>query len=388
MHFVSPVRNAAELEILIALAIFQVVSPKIAWFSTKWGNVVSIGIKLFLGWLLIGVTYGLESSYYLILLLPVVSAATTLNGPGTFLFTFLSAAAYLAFWLFVDLSRYIITPSEIREISLRVLFLPVVGYLTYQLAEANRIEARKYQKVASELATANQNLQDATEHIRRADRLAALGQLTAGLAHEIRNPLGTIRNSAEILAKRLANEDAVIQELTGYISSETDRANMLITRFLQFARPFELEREPASVTEVIDHAVEKLNRRNPAYPVTVIRNDSPDLRPISIDAGMMEQVMLNLLSNAAEASPAGGVITVKTRQVDHAVEIAVIDRGAGIEPKHRENIFNPFFTTKSDGVGLGLAIVSKIIDEHGGQITVESNPGEGSVFRVWLPAES
>ena len=92
--------------------------------------------------------------------------------------------------------------------------------------------------------------------------------------------------------------------------------------------------------------------------------------------------------NAAQASPPGGVVTVKTRLVErHRSEIAVIDRGSGIDPKNLESIFNPFFTTKSDGVGLGLAIVSKIVDEHGGQITVESTPGEGSVFRVFLPLQ-
>src|SRR5437660_12594215 len=101
----------------------------------------------------------------------------------------------------------------------------------------------------------------------------------------------------------------------------------------------------------------------------------------------MERVISNLLLNAAHASPSGGVITVKTRRVDSTVEISVIDRGSGIDPKNLESIFNPFFTTKPEGVGLGLAIVSKIVDEHGGQITVESTPGEGTVFRVYLPLD-
>src|SRR5438309_7128964 len=100
----------------------------------------------------------------------------------------------------------------------------------------------------------------------------------------------------------------------------------------------------------------------------------------------MERVFYNLILNAAQASPPRGAVTVKTRSIDGNVEISVIDRGSGIEPGHLENIFNPFFTTKSDGVGLGLAIVSKIIDEHDGRIVVESHPGEGSVFRVYVPA--
>ena len=99
----------------------------------------------------------------------------------------------------------------------------------------------------------------------------------------------------------------------------------------------------------------------------------------------MERVFSNLIINAAQASPPGGVVTVKTRLADTMVEVSVIDRGSGIDPKNLESIFNPFFTTKSEGVGLGLAICSKIVDEHGGKISVESEPGEGSVFRVFLP---
>jgi len=101
----------------------------------------------------------------------------------------------------------------------------------------------------------------------------------------------------------------------------------------------------------------------------------------------MERVFYNLLLNAAQATPAGGAITVKTRLTDGLAEISVIDRGAGIDSKHLESIFNPFFTTKPEGVGLGLAIVSKIVDEHGGRMAVESAPGKGSVFRVYLPLQ-
>jgi signal transduction histidine kinase len=119
--------------------------------------------------------------------------------------------------------------------------------------------------------------------------------------------------------------------------------------------------------------------------VTIYKNYSPDIPPFPLDGQLMERVLYNLVLNAAQASPPNGSITVKTRESDGTVEITVIDRGSGIDPKHMENIFNPFYTTKSAGVGLGLAIVSKIVDEHGGKITVESKPGEGSVFRVYLP---
>ncbi|HLX43077.1 MAG TPA: ATP-binding protein, partial [Bryobacteraceae bacterium] len=115
---------------------------------------------------------------------------------------------------------------------------------------------------------------------------------------------------------------------------------------------------------------------------------SPDIPAVAFDAELMERVISNLIMNAAQASRPGGMVTVTTRLDDGTAEIAIIDRGSGIDPKNLESIFNPFFTTKSDGVGLGLAICSKIVDEHGGQITVESTPGEGSVFRVFIPIGS
>ena len=149
-----------------------------------------------------------------------------------------------------------------------------------------------------------------------------------------------------------------------------------------------MQLKEAELTEVIDRAVAQIAQRKPPYEVAVYKNYSPDIRPFPLDSDLMESVVYNLLENAAQASPPGGAITVKTRPVDNGVEIAVIDRGTGIASTDRENIFNPFFTTKADGIGLGLAIVAKIIDEHGGKIAVESEPGQGSVFRVLLPVNA
>jgi signal transduction histidine kinase len=265
--------------------------------------------------------------------------------------------------------------------------LPVAGYLTYQLAQANQAEKRKAQQVVEELARANRSLQEAQAEVRRAERLAALGQLTAGLAHELRNPLGTMKTSAEMLSRQVSKENAVAQEMAGFITSEVDRTNSLITRFLDFARPQHLKLETADITIMLDSAIARFDReqKSAGTSVTVFKNYSPDVPPVRFDSELMERVIANLLVNAAQASPPGGVVTVKTLSNNTEVEVAVIDRGSGIDPKNIENIFNPFFTTKTDGIGFGLAIISKILDEHGGRITVESTLGEGSVFRVFLP---
>lgn len=377
-----------EIAILLALAALQIAEPRLGWLSTERGILVSVLLKLGLCYLLIGWTGGISSTYYVILLLPVLSAATTLHLAGTLAVTVFACLLYLSFLLYVDWTRYEFTPEAFGEVGLRVIFLPVVAFLTHQLAEANRIEARRSQAVAMELERANRSLREAEAAVRRADRLAALGQLTAGLAHELRNPLGTIRASSEMLLKSVSSENEIARELAGFIASEVDRTNSLITRFLEFARPLKLRLEDTDVTSVIDAAIAELERHNPPYAVSVHRNYSPDVPRIAADAELLQRVVYNLLSNAAQATPPGGAITVKTRATASAVEIAVIDRGTGIESQHLENIFNPFFTTKTDGVGLGLAIVSKIVDEHGGRVAVESQPGQGSVFLVQLPLKA
>jgi signal transduction histidine kinase len=168
--------------------------------------------------------------------------------------------------------------------------------------------------------------------------------------------------------------------MAGYISTEVDRTNSLITRFLDFARPQHLRLEPTDITAILDRAIASLPG------IAIYKNYSPGIPPVPVDAELLERVFSNLILNAAQASPEGGVVTVKTQLLDNKkVEVCVIDRGSGIEAKNLESIFNPFFTTKPEGVGLGLAICSKIVDEHGGHITVESTAGEGSVFHVILP---
>ncbi len=387
MAATGPVREPGFVTVLFLLAGVQVIEQRLPFFLTTRGGVLVNLLKLILGYILIWRSGRVTSSYYWILLVPVVSAATTLGVPGTVLFTVLACATYLSFLVTTDWTRYTLPPDQIPELTLRLILLAVIGYLTQRLAEATRTEARRAQAAAVQLAEANLSLQEAEATVRRSERLAALGQLSAGLAHELRNPLGTIRASAETLLKNLPPDSEIAREVAGFIASEVDRTNSLVTRFLEFARPLELKPQTAELTEVIDRAVASLERGTPRYDVTVYKNYSPDVRPFALDGELMERAIYNLLLNAAQATPPGGAVTVKTRPVDGNVEISVIDRGAGIAPKDVENIFNPFFTTRQEGVGLGLAIVSKIVDLHGGKMAVESEPGKGSVFRVFLPVE-
>jgi len=385
MAVLSPHGDVYEIAPLTALCALQILEPKLEFVGTTRGKVLWIVLKLLFCYVLIGFTFALSSSYYWLLLLPVISAGTSLGLIGTLIFIVLSSGAYLSFLVFLDPSRWVIELQEKRDVALRVILLAVAGTLTNTLAEALRRQFAKTKAVADQLAEANRNLRQAEEAVRRSDRLAALGQLAAGLAHELRNPLGTIRASAEMLTRSVASENEVAREVAGFISEEVDRTNSLVTRFLDFVRPLELRRAPADLAQVLDRSVAMVEREAAAREVTVYKNYSPDIPPFPLDAELMERVFYNLLANAAQATAPGGAVTVKTRPAGDNAEISIIDRGEGIDPKLMETIFNPFFTTKADGVGLGLAICSKIVDQHGGTIAVESELGKGSVFRVCLP---
>jgi len=387
------------IAMLASLALAQVLETKLSALASESARIYWNLLKLLLGVVLIGYTGnhmytengipigGIESRYWMVLALPMISAATALGVGGTLVFSLLAAGGYLMFLLppFFDWKRLQLDTASVTDVVLRAAFLAMVGNLANILAEDLRRQNQQFRQTAEKLAEANVHIQEAEEAVRRSDRLAALGQLSAGLAHELRNPLGTIKVSSEMLARSVAGENEVAREVAGFIATEVDRCNSLITRFLQFARPLQLHLEKADLSQVLDKAITTAGREAPG--VTVYKNYAPEIPPFPMDAELLERVFYNLVLNAAQASPEGGAVTVKTRAAGGTAEVAVIDRGAGIDPKHLETIFNPFFTTKPTGVGLGLAIVSKIVDEHGGKITVESELGKGSVFRVLLPIE-
>ena len=365
---------------LASIAFLQLIEGRIGWLDRVWGRVASIALQLLVWWLLMDITGWLASQYYPLLLLPVVSTATYLGVVGTMVTSVAAIGAYLSLLLRGEIVEF--PPEAIHTLAVNAIALAVAALIVNLLGEARRTEATRYRKAAEQLAIANQNLREAEAAVRRSERLAALGQLSAGLAHELRNPLGSIRGSAELLQRSMGGGDnPVARELAGIISEEVDRTNSLVTRFLDFARPLEPRREMTDVTQVIDRAAKHAR-------VEIIRNYSPDVPPLPIDPGLMEQVFINLLSNAAQASAPDAPITVVTRMVRDDAEISVIDRGCGIPPDKIETIFNPFVTTKQAGVGLGLAIVAKIVDGHGGSMAVESEPGKGSAFRLCLPVQA
>jgi signal transduction histidine kinase len=366
---------------LAALGLVQLLEPKVPALATRRGRVGCIVLKLVLGYLVIGYTGAIESHFWLVLLLPVVTAAATFGLVGTLVVLMTASGFYLSFLLYINWAQMTVESQDLSELVARVAFLAMAGILANSLAEDLRVQSEKHRRTAEHLAEANRQVLVAHEAVRRSDKLAALGQLTAGLAHELRNPLGTIKASAEMLNVQLSAEN----EVAGFISTEVDRTNSLVTRFLQFARPLRLRLESADLAHLLDRAIAEAEREAPG--IAVYRNYAPEIPPFPFDAELMERVFYNLVLNAAQATPPGGTVTVKTRAEGRIAEIAVIDRGTGIGAAQMKDIFNPFFTTKPEGVGLGLAIVAKIVDEHGGKIAVESEPGKGSIFCVSLPMD-
>jgi two-component system, NtrC family, sensor histidine kinase AtoS len=224
-----------------------------------------------------------------------------------------------------------------------------------------------------------------TDQLIRADRLAAMGELTAGVAHEVRNPLGVIRASVQLL-EDAKGDAARTTEIASVIKQEIDRLDRVIKALLDFGRPSTPTLVRADVNEVLQDVVLFTQRFAKQSDVRIEEHLGEDLPPVMADPDQLKQVFLNLVTNAVQAMGAsGGTITITTRGEGEYVEISVADDGPGIPASDIGKVFDPFFTKRAEGTGLGLTIVHRIIDEHEGHIEVESGP-EGTVFTVTLPA--
>jgi signal transduction histidine kinase len=396
-----PVREFHKQLILLIIGLFQISDQRVlASIPPSRRNVYSVAIKILLATLLIGHTAtgsepAIASPYYLIYFLPVVSAAMVFEAPGMLFWTACVAAAYCSY-LFPALAEFQLTSEGQTELAMRVIFFFLAAVVVNRLATENRRHALRYQRLAETLAETNRQLERAQAEARRSERLAALGQLSAGLAHEIRNPLAVIKGSAEMLDKKAASADPLTKELAGYVSSEVNRLNALVSRFLDFARPSQLDLHPEDVTAIIGRALRSAHDRWPDARIELETKYAADLPPVLVDAALCEQVFTNLISNAYEAMLAeGGRLDVQVRtsekgpeesSTNHGVIVELQDTGPGVPTDLREQIFNPFFTTKRTGVGLGLSIVSKIVDDHGGWIHVANGSHGGACFRLFLPA--
>lgn len=384
----EPIAEIHKQMVLAAIGVFQIFEHRFLGWAGRRGAAYSVLIKIGLASLLTAHTGDINSSYYLIYLLPVVTAAMFFGPWATLGWTALASAAYCSF-LIPALKEYELTASGASELAIRNLFFFLAAVLANRFVDERRSQAERYRAVAERLAETNRQLERAESERRRSERLAALGQLSAGLAHEIRNPLSVIKGSAETLSKRLPAENTLAAELAGYISSEVNRLNSIVSRFLDFARPLELEKRPAEIAPLVEQALKAARERWPEVKIEIEREYEDNLPQVPLDAELAGQVFANLVDNAYEATPSGGKLRVGiVAAEDHGrrgVEVRFEDTGPGIPADLREQIFNPFFSTKKTGVGLGLSIVSKIVDDHHGLVRIESEAGKGACFRVLFP---
>lgn len=275
----------------------------------------------------------------------------------------------------VNLSRKVnraYTPEELRSAEM------LVAQVALQLERSRLFE---------DLRRSYEELSIAQQELVKRERLAALGELSAVVAHEVRNPLGVIFNS--IASLRRVGVTAEKEKILAIVQEEAERLNRMVSDLLDFARPSEARMRPESIKTVITSAVDAANRALSSPHVTVDSDVAEDLPRIPLDADMIRQALINLVVNAVQAMPKGGHVKVTARLVEKSgarfAALQVVDDGPGMPREVADQVFQPFFTTRAAGTGLGLAVVKRIADAHHADVTVETAPGRGSTFSLFLP---
>ncbi len=398
LAILPPIQEYHKQLILLAFGILQLSEGWLIARLSSRGPAYIVLLKIALATALIDHTneIAINSYYYPIYYLPIVTAAEYFSPLATLLWTAAASAAYCSY-LYPAGQEFEIGAENYELLAIRILFFFLAAMLVNRFVVENRRQTKRYQELAEALAETNRKLEQAQAEARRSERLAALGQLSAGLAHEIRNPLGVIKGSAEMLNQKLQESNPLASELAGYISTEVNRLSALVSRFLDFARPLHTELTPQDITPVLDRSLQLVATMwKGGGPVAVERNYQEELPAVPLDESLCEQAFVNIIQNAYDAMGSeGGRLSVAaeiSRSLGRdGIEVRLCDSGPGVPEDLREQIFNPFVTTKKTGVGLGLSIVSKIIDGHQGWIKVESGHSpdntqlQGACFVMFFP---
>jgi signal transduction histidine kinase len=277
---------------------------------------------------------------------------------------------------------------------MEIVLYNIVGGLTGLLSQRERERTVELQKTARGLEESYQKLQQQSdriiaveEQLRRAEKLSTLGEMAAVLAHEIRNPLGSIRGTAEILKDDYKPGDPKHEFIEIQIK-ETERLNRVVEDFLHMARPQPSEMTRCSLAEELETVVTLVSRDAMNRGVSIRFEPFTGEARIKANGEKLRQAFLNIAINALQATSASGSVKIKLQKVESGFEISFSDSGTGISEDSLAKIFDPFFTTKPDGTGLGLAITKKIIEGHGGTLAVESEAGKGTTVIVVLPEQA
>jgi len=242
-----------------------------------------------------------------------------------------------------------------------------------------------FNKMSESLIEKRKELEETYKELSKQERMAEIGNFSMMIAHELKNPLGIIKGAIDIIAKEGVKAE-VSRTMMGYIQDEVKRLNRLVEDFLSFARP-----NPAHKSFVdMNHVMNKIVNLIPLpefkeKEITLTVQLAEDIAEVNVDEHQIYQAIVNIFNNAIQAIPHQGEITVKTESAPNGIRITIMDTGVGISDEEKEKIFEPFFTKKQSGTGLGLAVVRKIIDNHQGDITITAREGGGTIFSVGLP---
>lgn len=261
-----------------------------------------------------------------------------------------------------------------------------VGLVAGILADRERKQKESLQRTTTQLNVVYQELQQNFERMKRSERLYAIGQLSAGLAHEVRNPLASIAGAAAILRKDSGVEERR-QEFLEIIEKECVRLNRLLTNFLEFARPRPPQYQLAEVGPILESVVGLAAHAVGRKPIHLRIVSTPESPVVTCDPEQIKQVLLNLTINSVQAMPDGGEIVLSTRVEGGRVVMEVKDEGPGISAEDLDRIFDPFFTTKDTGTGLGLSVAHQIVSQHGGILNAKNNSDRGTTFSLSLPIQ-
>ncbi len=320
--------------------------------------------------------YALHRLYYL----AIIAGALSFGWTGGLLTALISSVLYIIRASDID------SPDarNVFDRYLETLVFCLVGLVAGVLANRERRHRLAAERSSEELQRVYKELQNNVEHLKRAGRMSALGHMSAGLAHEIRNPLAGIDGAASILRTESQNESRRT-EFLDIIQKETRRLDRLVTNFLEFARPRTPALHSVQIESLVQSVVNVVKQTAARHNIEFTLDITPNLPQLRCDSGQIQQVLLNLMLNSVQAMPEGGSITISSGILHEAVFVRVRDTGPGIPASNTEFIYDPFFTTKETGTGLGLPTAYQIIEQHGGELRLEKSDAAGACFVFTLP---
>jgi len=318
----------------------------------------------------------LERAYYI----PIVLAGIQLGLRSSAATALIAAVSYATLTPPISTVRSVDLLDRLLE---GCIFL-TVGLVSGLLADRLRSQQLGLRKSTDEVHKLYSQLQENFEHMKRAERLCALGQLSAGLAHEVRNPLASIAGAARVLAHDPQTRTRGMEFLE-IIQKECWRLNAFISSFLEFARPQTPDLKPTCLAELLSSVIALASHAPDAERIS-FRKEIRDCKSrLQCDPEQLKQVLINLTMNAMQAMPNGGEIVLSAEETHSEALIEIRDQGRGIQNADVDRIFDPFFTTKPGGSGLGLSVAHQIVAQHGGLLTISRNSSEGCTFRITLP---